>query len=763
MNKAVTDGLVLTPPEFADGLDVWSRVDGTPGTTTYDGAADAALVPADADFAGCLELQKTETTQTLRYMGETTLLPGCYLKISARVKAMSGAFPTVRIAAYAAQPGGAPLSGVVTTGPSVTLDAYGEVVTISAIVGSGSRTGVDMAWGTGAAYGHFGLDLTGPDGGVIRIDDIQIDDVTYFFHRKMMDWVDVRDYGAVGDGIADDTAAFQAADAAALGREILVPEGTYHLADTVTLNTTARFEGTVTMPDDKRLALVKNFDLPTYVDAFGDELLGFKKAFQALMNFSDHDSLDMGGRRIEVDAPIDLQAAVSNQTGFQIRRVLRNGQINLTPSTNWDDQQATSTATYNATNPDELTAVANAANVQIGSLVTGVGVGREVYVKDVNVPAQTVTLSQPLYGPAGTQTYTFTRFQYALDFSGFSVLDKFELDSVEIQCNGYGSGILLAPTGKLFHVRDCSITKPKDRGLTSHGLGCQDLHIDRTQFRSNEQALPATSRTTIAYNVNANDVMVRNSRFVRFLHTGVMFGNGHVVLGNHWFQGDEVTDGARTAGLVLTIPNVKSSVTGNYIDNSFIEWTNEHDANPDFASEFSFGGLSVTGNVFTANDAASYFTWISLKPYGSGHFIQGLSVTGNVFKALNGAINRAEQIDTSIASLDMTLCRRVEFSGNTYNSVSTQVANPAIERFTIGSPQSTWTLDFSDKLPFGGQTRRVTAVLADGPIVNASAATVHHAPHIEGQQGATNNEVHVHWPEPVQGKVTVTARIDNPN
>ena len=282
MNKAVTDGLVLTPPEFADGLDVWSRGDGTAGTPTYDGAADAALISADQDFSGCLELQKTETTQTLRYMGETTILPGCYLQIRARVKAISGAFPTVRIAAFAGQTRGAAVPGVVTTGPSVTLDAYGEVVTISAIVGTGSRTGLDMAWGTTAAFGHFGLDLTGPDGGVIRIDDIEIDDVTVFFHRKMMDWVDVRDFGAAGDGVTDDTSAFQAADAAALGREVLVPEGTYFLADTVTLTTPARFEGTITMPDDKFLALTKNFDPPAYVDAFGDELLGFKKAFQAL-------------------------------------------------------------------------------------------------------------------------------------------------------------------------------------------------------------------------------------------------------------------------------------------------------------------------------------------------------------------------------------------------------------------------------------------------------------------------------------------------
>ena len=52
MNKAITEGLVLMPPPFADGLDVWSSEDGTPGSATYDGATNAAFVPADQDFGG---------------------------------------------------------------------------------------------------------------------------------------------------------------------------------------------------------------------------------------------------------------------------------------------------------------------------------------------------------------------------------------------------------------------------------------------------------------------------------------------------------------------------------------------------------------------------------------------------------------------------------------------------------------------------------------------------------------------------------------
>ena len=296
MNKAITDGLMLMPPAFAGGLDVWSKEDGTPGSATYDGDPNAAFVPADADFGGALEIIKTEATQRLRYTGETPILPGCYLRVTARVKAMSGNLPSVRIAAWAGDSTNAQVTGLTTTGPSVTLSTYGEIVEVTAIIGAGLRTGVDMVWGSQAIYGHFGLDLTGANGGVVRIDDIIIEDITSVFFRSMMDWVDVRDFGAVGDGVTDDKAAFDAADAAANGRQILVPAGNYLIGDNTTLTNTPRFEGTIVMADEHRLLLQKSYDYATYLDAFDDEVLAFKKAFQALLYFSDHESLDLGPR-----------------------------------------------------------------------------------------------------------------------------------------------------------------------------------------------------------------------------------------------------------------------------------------------------------------------------------------------------------------------------------------------------------------------------------------------------------------------------------
>ena len=301
MNKAITDGLVLMPPPFQAGLALWSSGDGTPGSPTYQNAGNAAIVPADQDFGGCLELQKTDNVQKVRHMGQTPILPGCYLQVKVRIKAVSGPLPSVRIAAWAGTAGGSAVT-VPAAGPEVALTSYGSVVTVTGIIGTGNRGGVDLVWNTSVAQAHVGLDLTGPTGGVVRIDDIEVVDITSAFLRSMMDWVDVRDFGAVGDGVTDDSAAFLAADAAAAGGRVLVSAGTYHLAQDVTFDNHVRFEGTLTMPASAILTLAKDFELPSYIDAFGNEEVAFRKAFQALLNNADHESLDLGGRRLSITA-----------------------------------------------------------------------------------------------------------------------------------------------------------------------------------------------------------------------------------------------------------------------------------------------------------------------------------------------------------------------------------------------------------------------------------------------------------------------------
>jgi hypothetical protein len=98
--------------------------------------------------------------------------------------------------------------------------------------------------------------------------------------------------------------------------------------------------------------------------------------------------------------------------------------------------------------------------------------------------------------------------------------------------------------------------------------------VDLCQFLSNELDVPAQDRTTIALNVNANDAKLRENRVVRFAHFAILGGSGHLVIGNHFFHGDDLPAGARRAGIVFTSTHARSLLTGNYIDNSFNEWSN---------------------------------------------------------------------------------------------------------------------------------------------------------------------------------------------
>ncbi|KAJ04107.1 glycosyl hydrolase family 28-related protein [Sulfitobacter mediterraneus] len=760
MNKAITEGLVLAPTPYANGLDVYSSGDGTPGSDTYDNDPNALFVPADQDFGGTLELLKTQGVQKIRFMGQTPILPGCYLQIRARVKAISGNLPSVRIAGYPALGNGNRVAGLTEFSIAADLTSYGEVVEVRAIVGTGTRGGVDMPWGNEPVYGHFGLDLTGPNGGIVRVDDIEIEDVTAVFLRGMISTVDVTDYGAIGDGTTDNTAAFEAANAAANGREVFVPAGVFHLENDVTFDTAVKFEGRVTMPTAAKLLLRRSFDLPSYIEAFEDEAEAFRKAFQALLSNSDHETLDLGGRKVTITEPLNMQAAVPDRDSYATRRVIRNGQLEAENSAAWNTDTVTSQATYDAGNNRVLTNVVNVANVQIGALVEGAGVGREVYVEDKNEATQQVTLTQPLFDAEGTQSYTFKRFKYLVDFSGFNQLSKFVMADIEFQCNDRCSAIMLARSGITFQLRDCFISRPMDRGITSAGTGCQGMLVDRCQFLSAEDPLDVPNRKTIGFNANTNDVKIRNNRATKFRHFGLLAGANNIVTGNHFFQGDTVQDGVRSAGLILANTHVSSVISSNYIDNCFVEWTNEHDAAPEFNSEFSFSALSITDNIFLSGEVAPWFSYLIVKPHGTGHFLSGVTITGNRFRSLNGSIDRVERVDDSFADLDMSRCKNIVMAANSFHAVSNPVENPAYVEFEQNQPSTAWDIDASAQLPFSGRALQVDSVMPFGPIRNDNNVRQYDMPYVDLQHGARGDHIQLVWPTPVKGTVQAMVRMD---
>ena len=435
--------------------------------------------------------------------------------------------------------------------------------------------------------------------------------------------------------------------------------------------------------------------------------------------------MDLGGRRISLSGPIDMNAAVNNRTSFETRRAIRNGQLQPISGPAWEDDVVVAQATYNAASSVWLSNVANIAAIQVGSLVTGNGVGREVYVRSVDIAASQITLSQQLFDAEGTQKFTFMIFKYHMYFSVLDNMTDLVLDQIELRCDGVCSAILLAPQGLLFQIHDYQFIRSKDRGVSSPGDGCQGMVIDRCNFESAESSIPTQLRKSLCYNSNANDVKTRNNRAARFRHFGVMNGGQSIIV------------------------------------NNFIGWTDEHDATPD-VSGYSFGGLSITGNVFLAIDVQASFRRIVIKPYGVGNYINGLNVQGNIFRMFSGNIERFEMIDTTYAYLDQSWMRNIIFEGNAFNGVNNPTRNPHIDVHVQSSPDQTWTMNTQNYLPFDGPARMIDALVPIYAVRNSAGDAVFANPYVSPSQGADDDEFLVNWPEPVKGQVRFSVLVDNP-
>ena len=284
--------------------------------------------------------------------------------------------------------------------------------------------------------------------------------------------------------------------------------------------------------------------------------------------------------------------------------------------------------------------------------------------------------------------------------------------------------------------------------------------IDGCQFLSTEESLDVADRSSIALNANANDVKLRHNRATRFHHFAVLGGDNNLVLGNHFFQGDGVPNGIRNAGLVLIGGSNSSSIAENYVDNCFIEWTNERDSEPDYDSGYSFSALSVTDNIFYASNVAPWFSYFVIRPYGSGHYLNGLTVTGNKFRISGSDTERVDRVDTSFADLDPDRHRNVSFENNTFHGIDTHSASPVRVRHSQNSASSAWTISSQDRLPFGGRARGCDAIVALGSLRSVFNSVRFATPYVELEQGSDRNNIQLRWSEGLRGTVSAIMRID---
>ena len=149
-----------------------------------------------------------------------------------------------------------------------------------------------------------------------------------------------------------------------------------------------------------------------------------------------------------------------------------------------------------------------------------------------------------------------------------------------------------------------------------------------------------------------------------------------------------------------------------------------------------------------------------------------------VTETLNEGLKRAYQIVLTAGELDEKVNEKlaeaqpdVEMKGFRKGKVPMALLkkqfgqptiNPVTLEFTNATAASTWTLDVSGYLPFGGNARTVSSVVVEGDLRNSSNQNVYHSPSAFPNAGTNDDQVQLKWPEACSGTVLVTARVDKP-
>ncbi|MEM9756127.1 MAG: right-handed parallel beta-helix repeat-containing protein, partial [Pseudomonadota bacterium] len=182
-----------------------------------------------------------------------------------------------------------------------------------------------------------------------------------------------------------------------------------------------------------------------------------------------------------------------------------------------------------------------------------------------------------------------------------------------------------------------------------------------------------------------------------------------------------------------------------------------HDAEPELNGEFSFHGMTITGNIFFSSGAAPWFRYITIKPYGPDHYINGLTISDNLFKQTAGQkLDRVEMVDATLFPLDVARTRGLVMSGNTFHNIVQPSGDPVTVKIASAIEQSGWEIDLAGRLPFDGQANTVLAAVPEGPITGTTGAPVFTLPYATTAQGPNDTVFRLNWSEVVKGTVVTT-------
>ena len=477
-------------------------------------------------------------------------------------------------------------------------------------------------------------------------------------------------------------------------------------------------------------------------------------AFKDFFSSNGSATLDLEGLTLNLNRPMDVAAAAGRKKSSAFQRIT-NGII--TASADMPNKVVTKQGQFKA--QAKTITLADTKDIVRGMHIAGPGLARETYVTAVN-SATEITINTYAISAQRNQQYTFTKFSYILDFSGFDQLSRLNIDHVNFLLKGMASGIMLGTDGIGNHIENNWFVDPKNRGITDFNTGARGISINSNEMTTTAEAYQNPERYPVAITISHNDSKIRSNRIAQFRHSIVIHGGGALIIGNHWWQGAADTI-PRTAGLIFTGRRVKGLVDGNYIDNCWIELSNESAA----ANTTPIGRISIVGNHFTnawRHADVAKFSWIRIAPYTVNAPVAGILVSGNTFISLKTFALRAESVDNTNGSIDLTKLEDVYFTNNTWEKVLNKTFNPitAIKEVPKGSETATFNFQTENQVPFGAQINSVTGVGLNNMLLpNGKEAFLPYNSY-PGSMLPDKRTMQVRFPTPCSGTVTATGTVN---
>lgn len=396
---------------------------------------------------------------------------------------------------------------------------------------------------------------------------------------RTADIVNVKDFGAIGDGIANDTAAIQAAltYAAANNKVVLIPGGIFSINAVIQANVRVIFEGVLKCGYDSNVAGIhlraQPFKITDYFMQYcngvyasvnaqggsGGDLNMGRAALQAAVNDwlrnKTYFTLDLEGRRVVLNNTINIDADLvqSIPGDFEQRRFFSNG---------------------------KLTAHSSMAGLNKAML--------------------------ELISTSGT---------FRSEYIGFS--------NIALEGAGHASGLRCLNQFYGINFNNCYSRNPENFALYFQapvGQSGADVQISNCHFVGN-----AASRTMLGIVYNGNDMHMSNTvvayHEINLSSTG---GNQSIVSNCHFY-------GTPDNGASRRMPNIKLSdarwttINGCYIDGGPIQMYN---------TSATIGYITVVGCFFVVDRPAGY-NFVEIETTNPACVAQKIQISLNKFYQIN--------------------------------------------------------------------------------------------------------------------------------